>query len=106
MSLRFGSRVGIGIVFIVFVLAALFRVWVYQDAVQLGYRLSEREEERRRLRNEVRQLEVELAAERSPARLKDAARSLGLVPPDARQVLAPSLGRRAAKPAGEAEASR
>lgn len=69
------------------VTAGLFKVWVYQDAVQLGYRLSEREEERKRLRNEVRQLEVELAAERSPPRLSALAKTLGLVPPEARQQL-------------------
>lgn len=67
--------------------AALFKVWVYQDAVQLGYRLSEREEERKRLRNELRQLEVELAAERSPARLSQLARALGLEAPEARQLV-------------------
>lgn len=60
--------------------AALFRVWVYQDAVQLGYRLSEREDELRQLRNDARQLEIELAAERSPAHLSELARSLNLVP--------------------------
>lgn len=69
------------------VAAALFKVWVYQDAVQLGYRLSEREEERKRLRNEVRQLEIELAAERSPPRLSALAKALGLVPPEARQIV-------------------
>ncbi len=67
--------------------AALFKVWVSQDTVQVGYRLSEREEERRRLRNELRQLEIELAAERSPARLGDLAHNLGLEPPAPQQIV-------------------
>jgi hypothetical protein len=66
--------------------AALFKVWVAQDAVQAGYRLSAREDERRRLRNELRQLEVELASERTPSRLSDLAHTLGLEPPAPRAV--------------------
>ncbi len=61
--------------------AALFRVWVHQDAVRLGYELSTREEQRRKVRNELHQLEVELAAEKTPSRLADLARTLGLEPP-------------------------
>jgi hypothetical protein len=61
--------------------AALFRVWVHQDAVRLGYELSTQEDQRRKVRNELRQLEVELAAEKTPSRLSDLARTLGLVPP-------------------------
>jgi cell division protein FtsL len=61
--------------------AALFRVWVHQDAVRLGYELSAKEEQRRKVRNELRQLEVELATEKTPSRLSDLARTLGLEPP-------------------------
>ncbi len=67
--------------------SALFRVWVHQDAVQLGYRLSEREQERRKLTNTLRQLEVELAAERAPENLLNAARRLKLQPPAPTQLL-------------------
>lgn len=63
--------------------AALFRVWVHQDAVRLGYELSAKEDQRRKVRNEVRQLEVELASEKTPSRLSDLARTLGLEPPAA-----------------------
>ncbi len=61
--------------------AALFRVWVHQDAVRLGYELSAKEDQRRKVRNELRQLEVELASEKTPSRLSDLARTLGLEPP-------------------------
>ncbi len=63
--------------------AALFRVWVHQEAVCLGYELSAKEDQRRKVRNELRQLEVELAAEKTPSRLSDLARTHGLEPPAA-----------------------
>ena len=76
-------RLAVGCACALLVGAALFRVWVYQDAVQLGYRLSEREDELRQLRNDTRQLEIELAAERSPAHLGELARALNLAPASA-----------------------
>ena len=78
--------------------AGLFRVWVYQEAVQLGYRLSEREDELRRLRNDVRQLEVEAASERSPAHLAELARTLGLEPTAPRLLQNDGLGTHRAAP--------
>ncbi len=78
--------------------AALFRVWVHQDAVRLGYELSAREDQRRKVRNELRQLEVELAAEKTPPRLADLARSLGLEPPTT--TTRPATRKASAAPAG------
>lgn len=61
--------------------AGLFRVWVHQDAVQMGYSLSAQEHRREALRASQRELEVELAAARSPARLARLATTLGLKAP-------------------------
>jgi hypothetical protein len=61
--------------------AGLFRVWVHQDAVQMGYSLSSQEHRREGLRATERELEVELAAARSPVRLKQLAANLGLKAP-------------------------
>lgn len=61
--------------------AGLFRVWVNQDAVQIGYELSAEAERRRQLGALTEKLEVELAAERSPERLVRLARQLGLSAP-------------------------
>jgi hypothetical protein len=74
------------------VCAGLFKVWVFQDAVQFGYLLSEQEQSRRRLGNSQRQLEIELAAERSPAQLLKIAKRLELAPPAAHQLLMPGGG--------------
>jgi cell division protein FtsL len=60
------------------VAAALFRVWVNQDAVQVGYSLSEATIERRRLLATLRELEVEFAMQSSPEQLERLARPLGL----------------------------
>ncbi len=70
------------------VAACLFKVWVHHDAVQVGYRLSEEEHHKKQLSNAVHQLEVELAAERTPARLLQLAKKLGLTPPAPGQLLA------------------
>jgi hypothetical protein len=72
--------------------AALFKVWVHQDAVQLGYQLSEYETQRKRLRDEAHQLEIELAAERSPANLLLLAKRLSLAPAAPQQVYAIAKG--------------
>jgi hypothetical protein len=69
------------------VAAALFRVWVHHDAVHMGYELSEEGRRRRDLRRMRQQLEIELAAERSPEQLARRARDLGLAPPKSSQVL-------------------
>lgn len=67
--------------------ASLFRVWVHQDAVQLGYALSEQTREQRRLDDELKKLEVEWAAERAPDRLKVLASRLGMAPASPSQLL-------------------
>ena len=61
--------------------ACLFRVWVHQESVRLGYQLSVEEKKGRELDELARQLELELAAERSPGHLMQLARSLGLRAP-------------------------
>jgi hypothetical protein len=73
--------------------AALFRVWVNQDAVQIGYELSTAAQKKRELGETIRQLEVELAAERAPGRLMPLAASLGLEPAPPEMIFGPG-GRR------------
>ena len=63
------------------VATALFHIWVHQDAIQQGYALSAEETRRSRLRASARELEVEVAAARSPGRLAHLANSLGLHAP-------------------------
>ena len=89
--------------------ACLFRVWVHQESVRLGYQLSVEERKGRQLEELVKQLELELAAERSPAHLMQLARSLSLRPPEPTQVVgknatrlitaAPATPKHAAAPA-------
>lgn len=69
------------------VAAGLFRVWVHQSSVQVGYALSAQHARRNELNELVRQLELELAAERSPARLSRLAEQLGLSRPKPEQVV-------------------
>jgi cell division protein FtsL len=77
------------------VMAGLFRVWVHNDAVQVGYQLSEGEAQRKELRRAKQQLEVELAAEKSPDRLTKLAAKLGMAPVRPDQLLgAPRAGGR------------
>jgi hypothetical protein len=73
--------------------AGLFRVWVHHEAVQMGYALSDEGARRRDLRRRQRQLQVELAAERSPASLARLAKKNGLRPAAPDQVLAGRPGR-------------
>ncbi|MEK7704131.1 MAG: hypothetical protein AAB426_04170 [Myxococcota bacterium] len=68
------------------VTGAMFRIWVHQEAVQLGYALSEQEKERQRLDALERQLEVERAALLSPDNMQRLARELGLRAPTAQEV--------------------
>jgi hypothetical protein len=68
--------------------AALFRVWVHHDRVAMSYVLSEAGAKRQELRRQLMQLEVELAAERSPERLSERAAALGLAPASPAQILA------------------
>ncbi len=78
--------------------AALFSVWVHHDKVELGYSLAEANRQRQALRRELQQLEVELAAERSPEQLMRRAVDLGLVAPRPEQVLGGSP-----RPQGDAQ---
>ena len=72
----------------------MFRVWVYQDAVQLGYKLSVEEKRRQTLHRRVREYRLELASERSPARLEWFARQLKLVRPTAEDIFGIGSGGR------------
>ncbi len=75
------------------VAAGLFRVWVNQDAVQIGYGLSFEAKRRTRLAKLAQELEVELSAERSPARLLRMAEARGLAPvPPERMIGVPRGG--------------
>jgi hypothetical protein len=67
--------------------AALFRVYVHQDTVQLGYALSAQERLRDQLQGRLQALQVEVAAARSPARLTTLAQNMGLRPPQVTQVV-------------------
>ncbi|HXG04969.1 MAG TPA: cell division protein FtsL [Candidatus Binatia bacterium] len=68
------------------VLAGLALVGLRLHQVQLGYRLDQLAAERARLEERLRELEVEAATLRSPARIEGRARQLGLVPPSPKQV--------------------
>ena len=67
--------------------AGLLQVWINQDAVQAGYDLSKEVKRRRQLHEQVRRLELELTAQRSPERLRVLAKQLGLTPPAAGRVI-------------------
>lgn len=86
------------------VASSLFRIYVRQDAVQLGYELSLGERRRDHLRATLQELEVELAAATSPARLNLMAQRLGLHPPKTGQYLWVSPTPRAAQTDGTFEA--
>jgi cell division protein FtsL len=68
------------------VLAGLGLVGLRVHQVRLGYRLDQLAAERARLEHRLRELEVEVATLRSPARIESRARQLGLVPPAPSQV--------------------
>ena len=68
------------------VVCALGAVGLRVHGVHLGYRLDAVRAERAELAMLLRQLEVELATLRSPARLESRARELGLVMPASQQV--------------------
>lgn len=75
------------------VAAGLFRVWVHQDAVLMGYDLSEETRRKERLRDALEKHRVELAAQRDPAQLKRWAATLALHPATPAQYLrTPSSG--------------
>lgn len=76
-----------GLIATVVAASGLARVWVHQDAVQLGYQISNEEQRRTQLRETVHNLEVEWSAQRSPARLTHLAAQLGLAAPEPSQVM-------------------
>ena len=85
-------------------------VGLRMQSVHLGYRLDTVRAERVELTTVLRQLEVELATQRSPARIESRARELGLTTPAreqvrlAREFIAGESGRAAARQ-GRVEAS-
>lgn len=69
--------------------AGLFRVSVHQDAVIMGYRLSEESHRRDRLRDALAKHQVELAAQLAPSHLQRWAEEHHLLAPRPEQVLMP-----------------
>ena len=95
---------------LVVVVCALAVVGLRMQSVHVGYRLDTVRAERAELTTLLRQLEVELATQRSPARIESRARELGLTTPAreqvrlAREFIAGDSGRAAARQ-GRVEAS-
>ena len=71
---------------LVLVACALAVVGLRLQSVHLGYRMSALRAERAELATLVRQLELEVATLRSPARVESHARQLGLTMPSRQQV--------------------
>ena len=71
---------------LVVVVCALAVVGLRMQSVHLGYRLDAVRAQRAELTMLLRQLQVELATQRSPARIESRARELGLIMPDREQV--------------------
>lgn len=76
-----------GLILVSPVMAGLFRVWVHQDVIRLGYELSVAEKERQSLVAEVEQLQIEFATAKSPDRLVKAAEKLKMQRPPSDAVL-------------------
>jgi cell division protein FtsL len=73
---------------IALVVLGLVHVWLGLKVVQLGYDLSLARQMQLRLEHEQRELEVELATRRDPARIAEAARRrLGMTEPRKGQVV-------------------
>ena len=68
------------------VVCALAVVGLRMQSVHLGYRLDTVRAQRAELTMLLRQLQVELATQRSPARIESRARELGLIMPALEQV--------------------
>jgi cell division protein FtsL len=71
---------------LVIVACALSVVGLRMQSVHLGYRLDAVRAQRAELSMLLRQLQVELATQRSPARIESRARELGLIMPTREQV--------------------
>ncbi len=84
--------------------AALLRVYVRQDCLALGYRLSVEQQRRDNLRADLRKAELERARGRAPAVLMSMAQRLHLAPPKPNQMGAskPTAPISAAKPSAKA----
>ena len=74
-------------------LVGLFKVWVHQDVIQLGYQLSKAEKQRRTYIGELEELQVEIAAVKAPGRLESLAKKLRLNQPSAGVVYGASLNK-------------
>jgi cell division protein FtsL len=83
---RRARQVGLGALGALAVALAL--VWVRLQVVHTGYELSTARQIERRLEQEQRELEIEIATRTSPRRLEDVARGrLGMGPPAPGQVV-------------------
>jgi cell division protein FtsL len=67
-------------------IACMAHVWLRLQVIRLGYDLSAARAMQLRLEHERRELEIELATLRDPARIERAARRLGMTVPRAGQV--------------------
>jgi hypothetical protein len=65
---------------------ALFKIWVYQDNVRLGYALNYEEKRALQLKTQLYASDAQVAALRSPAMLVAKARALALVAPEPAQL--------------------
>jgi cell division protein FtsL len=68
------------------VLACIAHVWLRLQVIRLGYDLSAARAMQLRLEHERRELEIEVATLRDPARIERMARQLGMTAPRAGQV--------------------
>jgi cell division protein FtsL len=83
---RLGRRVGLGALAALAVALAL--VWVRLQLVHTGYDLSTARQIERRLEQEQRELQIEIATRTSPRRLEEMARGrLGMGPPAPGQIV-------------------
>jgi len=68
----------------------IFATWQHVEALRFGYRIDQLVREREKLEAMKRQLELERAYHRSPHVIEPLARRLGLIRPDASQVIVAS----------------
>ena len=80
------SLVGALLVSAALVAGALGVVGLRVQQVHLAYQLDRLQRERADLATTIRQLEVEVASLKAPARVEQRARQLGLTPPDRQQI--------------------
>jgi cell division protein FtsL len=80
------SLVGALLLSAALVAGALGVVGLRVQQVHLAYQLDRLQRERADLATTIRQLEVEVASLKAPARVEQRARQLGLMPPDRQQI--------------------